>query len=283
MKRRLNRVTPGLMLAVCLLCLGSFGEHLRAYRVSDGKTITFEKMIGEVSRADIIFTGEVHDNGRHHHLQLEIIKGLSAAGVSLAIGLEMLPKESQGTLDRWVEGKVSLDDFKRFYETYWSQSWQLYRDIFLYARDHRIPLIGLNIPDEISRKVRESGFSSLSDREIKLLPPGLSCNVDEKYMEHILRAFAQHENDHKTFINFCEAQLLWDKSMAWYLLDYRKTHPARQVVVLTGITHAWKWGIPDQLRQFSGESNYRVLLPEIPSVVAPGTLTIDDADYLLLK
>jgi uncharacterized iron-regulated protein len=161
-------------------------------------------------------------------------------------------------------------------------SWPLFRP-FLYARDHDIPLLALNIPQDISQKVRQSGFSSLTDKELKQLPPGLSCSVDGKYMKFIRKAFAYHNNDDKAFVNFCEAQLLWDKSMAWYLLDYLGKHPGRKVVVITGITHAWKRGIPDQLRQLLGESNYRVLLPEIPGAIEPGSITSDDADYIFLK
>jgi len=275
--------TLGIFFGLCLMGLGNFSGHIRGYRVSDGKAIDFEKLIEEISKADIIFTGEIHDSERHHRLQVETIRRLSEEGLPIAVGLEMFPKESQATLDRWVAGAVPLDDFMRFYEKHWSQSWPLYRDIFLYARDNRIPLLALNIPQDISQKVRQSGFSSLTDKELKQLPPGLSCSVDGKYMKFIRKAFAYHNNDDKAFVNFCEAQLLWDKSMAWYLLDYLGKHPGRKVVVITGITHAWKRGIPDQLRQLPGESNYRVLLPEIPGAIEPGSITSEDADYIFLK
>jgi hypothetical protein len=102
-------------------------------------------------------------------------------------------------------------------------------------------------------------------------------------MQFIQRAFALHNNVDKAFVNFCEAQLLWDKSMAWHLREFQKAYPGRTIVVVTGINHAWKRGIPDQLRLYSGGASYRVLLPEIPGIVAPGTLATEDADYIFLK
>jgi len=283
MKGRLLIIALGLLLGVCLIGTGSFPGQIRTYKVSNGKNIAFQQLIREISKTDIIFAGEVHNSERHHLLQLETIRGLSEAGIPVAVGFEMFPKKSQATLDRWVAGRVSPDDFKRFYEKHWDQPWPFFQDLFLYARDKGIPLLALNIPQEISQKVRQSGFSSLSDKELKQLPPGLGCNVDEKYMQFIQKVFALHKNDGKAFVNFCEAQLLWDKAMAWYLLGFQRTYPGRTIVVLTGIDHAWKRGIPDQFRQYSGEINYRVLLPEIPGIVEPGILTNEDADYIFLK
>lgn len=240
-------------------------------------------MINEVGKADVILVGELHDNERHHRLQLKTVEGLLDNGLRVAIGLEMFPTEAQEQLDRWVAGSVPLDEFIAFYQKHWSQPWPLYRDIFLYARDKNIPLLALNIPSEISQKVRRSGFSSLTDGELKQLPPGLVCNVDDRYMQFIRKAFAMHTNDDKAFLNFCEAQLLWDKSMAWYILEHMRKHPGARIVVITGISHAWKMGIPEQIRQLSAGAHYRVLLPEVTGAVEPGTLSTEEADYLLLK
>jgi len=283
MKGRLIIIALGLLLGVCLLGTGSFRDQIKAYRISNGKNIPFEQLIREISKANIVFAGEVHNSERHHQLQFDIVRGLSEAGIPVAVGFEMFPNKSQATLDGWVAGSVSLDDFKRFYETNWDQPWPFFRDLYLYAREHGIPLLALNIPQEISQKVRQSGFASLSDAELKQLPPGIGCNVDEKYMQFIQRVFEFHKNDGKAFVNFCEAQLLWDKSMAWHLLEFQRIYPGRTIVVITGVNHAWKRGIPYQLSQYSGEINYKVLLPEIPGIAGPGTLNLEDADYLFLK
>jgi uncharacterized iron-regulated protein len=277
----------GLLLWISTVFLESFGGSVLVYRTADYKTITLEEMVRETSSADIIFAGELHNTERHHRLQLLVIRRLADAGLPVAIGLEMFPKESQKTLDEWVAGELSSIDFMRAFELNWGYPWTLYKDIFLFARENEVPLVALNIPREVSRKVRESGFSSLSEKELEQLPPDLTCDVDEEYMDYIRRVFSYHEhqsiNENGSFVNFCEAQLLWDKSMAWYLLEYLDQNPGRKIVVLTGITHAWKKGIPAQLERLSDEVSYRVALPEIPIAVEPDKLTTDDADYIFLK
>jgi hypothetical protein len=52
-------------------------------------------------------------------------------------------------------------------------------------------------------------------------------------------------------------------------------------VVVAGIGHAWKPGIPAQVRELSKHS-YRVVLPAVHGRVDKDHLTVADADYLVL-
>jgi uncharacterized iron-regulated protein len=67
--------------------------------------------------------------------------------------------------------------------------------------------------------------------------------------------------------------------MASNLLRYLKDNPTHTVIVLAGSGHAWKRGIPDQIRQQS-DFSYRVILPEIPGRLESEEVTLDDTDYL---
>lgn len=252
----------------------------RVVRITDGRVIDFGRMIAEVKGGDLVFVGELHDQKWHHENQLRIIKALYGAGVPLAIGLEMFTAESQPALDRWVAGKMEKESFVRLYYENWQMPWSLYGDIFLYARQHRIPLIGLNVPREIVQRVASQGFESLASEERKRLPSGITCDVDKSYMAFIKRAFAEHAGNEKTFVHFCEAQMLWTKSMAWRLTDFLDKHPRKTVVVLTGAGHAMKRGIPEQVGQ-SSRYSYKVILPEI-SDMPIGKVGVGDADYIVL-
>jgi uncharacterized iron-regulated protein len=252
-----------------------------AYRVSDGSVIGFSELIKEIRSADVIFVGEFHNDEYHHRLQLDIIEGLEETGVPMAVGFEMFTAKSQQALDQWVDGELSRKRFVKIYYENWKLPWPLYKNIFLYLRDKRIPALGLNIPQKIAQKVASSGFASMSQDELKQLPPSISCNVDEEYMRFIERAYMAHEKKDGHFVFFCEAQLLWDKSMAWHLLNYLKDHPDRTAVVLAGTGHAWKRGIPEQIKEMSDGIKYKVLLPEVPDYIDPQNITTDDADYIL--
>jgi uncharacterized iron-regulated protein len=273
------------LLLLCLVMTGLFPTVSSSadlvLRIKDGAVIPFNEMIDDVKKADIVFVGELHNVNRHHSDQLAVIKAFHETDTPMAVGLEMFRADSQNTLDAWTRESLSLDRFLPAYKDNWDMPWPLYRDIFLYVREHELPLIGLNISDGIAAKVAQQGFSSLSAAEKEALPPGISCRVDEKYMKFIRRAYAEHSRSDRTFLNFCEAQMVRDKSMAWKLIDYGRKNPKRTMVVLAGAGHAWKRGIAEQVN-LESKLSIRSILPYLPGQVDQHTVTTRDADYLLL-
>jgi uncharacterized iron-regulated protein len=276
-------VPLSLSLLGLLVLTAAVVETNDVYRLSDGKTISFDRMVRDVKKADFVVVGEVHDVPEHHQLQLDIIRAFHESGAPLVIGLEMFRTESQNALDSWVKGVLPLRRFLPVYYENWHVAWPLYRDIFTYAHDHQIPMIGLNIPDGITEHVARDGFASLQEKDKRQLPPDISCDIDPTYMDFIRRAYADHhQKTDKRFVHFCEAQMVWDKSMAWRLIEYRKRHPGQTVVVLAGVGHAWKRGIPEQIAR---ESKYavKVVMPTIPDQIDRDTVSDRDTDYLLLR
>lgn len=276
-----------LLLAFCILhaffTSEARADNTKVFRLSDRKIISFEQMISDLKKADLVFAGETHDNETHHRIQLEIIKTLVKSGIPLAAGFEMFTAESQNDLNEWEAGTLPLDRFLRIYYKNWGFPWPLYRDILLYVKDNKIPAIALNLPPEIPQKVASSGFSSLTKEEREKLPPETGCVVDERYMKFIRRAYAMHGHRDKRFLYFCEAQLLWDGVMARNLVKFVKKNPGRTVVVLAGNGHAWKRGIPEEISGLSSKINCRVVLPYIRGYIDPKDISIEDADYIVLE
>ena len=255
--------------------------YKNALRVHDGKIVPFEVMVDDLRKVDIVFIGESHDSGRDHQAELDVIRALYEKGVRTGIGLEMFRAENQNILDGWTDGTLDQNTFIRAYYDNWRIPWPFYRDIFLYAREKRISMVGLNIPDEIAQKVAAKGFDALSRGELAKLPPNISCDVDPSYMDFIENAYAAHAMKKKRFVFFCEAQMLWDKSMAWHLIACMKKNPGRKMVVLSGMGHSWKRGMPEQVRR-SADYTFKVVLPEAPERNKMA-VTTGDADYVLLR
>lgn len=254
----------------------------RVLRLGDGKVISFGTMIEDAKKAKVIFVGETHDSKKDHQSQLEIVKALHREGVPLVVGLEMFRADSQNDLDHWVKGTLELREFLKVYYDNWGAPWPLYRDIFLYCRDNKIPMLGLNVAESITKKVSRQGFSTLTDEELRKLPPGISCNVDDQYMDFIRKAYAVHGAADKSFLHFCEAQMVWDKAMAWHIVEFLKKNPGRTVIVLAGVGHSWKKAIPEQMGRLSAFP-YRVILPEVPERIGRSTMSVREADYFLLR
>lgn len=251
----------------------------RVLRLADRQGISFSKMVDEISPARYLFLAENHTDSWHHAAQLDIIRALKKSGRPLAIGLEMFTSSSQNKLDLWNSGGLSVEELRQVYIRDWNVPWDLYRDIFLYARDNRIPLVGLNLPKAISSKVASRGFASLTPEERSQLPPGITCNVSPAYMAFIRQAYSSHGMDGREFTNFCEAQLLWNRHMARQLQSYAAGNPNQTLLVLVGIGHALRQGVPAET---TGDTNsYRVILPEFAGLNRTN-LTKNDADYLIL-
>ena len=252
----------------------------RLLRVSDGQTVSLADLVKDLSKCRLVFVGELHTTQSHHHAQLQIIRALKEAGTPVAIGLEMFRRESQPDLDRWVQGELSEKEFEQIYYKNWNYPYRLYKDIFLYAREHKIPMVGLNVPPEVTKQVAREGFDSLSPKQRGDLPM-VTCRVDPEYLAFIRRSLAMHGHGGLDFIKFCEAQLVWDTAMAWSLLRYLEKNPEVTVVVVAGSGHSWKRGIPRQIRSRSALP-FRVILPEIPGRVEPENVSENETDYLWL-
>lgn len=277
MKRKPTLI--GFLIAAALLCgniVSAF--ETRIIDIESGRELPLSERLPELKKNRIIFVGEVHDQETHHEAQLDIIRALHESGAKVAVGMEMFRKESQEELDRWVKGEMTPEDFQSVYDDNWNFPWPLYGGILEYAREERIPLVGLNVSKGITRQVAKGGFQSLDAKQKEALPM-VTCHVDEKYMHFIQESFGLHGHGRLNLTYFCEAQLVWDKSMAVHALDYLYKRPDTLMVVVTGKGHAQKMGMPAQIQKRS-RLPMTVILPQLPEGLVSGSPGKDDADYL---
>jgi uncharacterized iron-regulated protein len=251
---------------------------LKLFDLQTQQFIAGVRAMDALKRNRLVLVGEHHTNQGHHRAQLRVIQTLNEQSVPLSIGLEMFRKDSQAALDQWVAGELDETAFVKIYLDNWNFPWSLYRSIFVYARDMKIPLAGLNVSRETTRQVAEQGFASLSDRQRGELE-GVTCNVTREYRDFIRSAFDAHGHGNMDFVHFCEAQLVWDTAMAINSLDYLERHPDRVMVLLAGSGHVRKMGVPFQIKsRFPIPTT--VLLPHTPGIFEPATLTSADADFI---
>ena len=276
---------PMLMTAllVGLLCSHPLWAHnpadMELRDLNNGNTIHLSDLPGAYPHHRIFLVGEHHTSAGHHQAQLAVIQSLVAAGRKVAVGMEMFRSDSQPALDAWVAGKLEPDKFEAVYQDNWNYPWPLYQPILIYARDNRLPVVGLNVPREVTRQVAYQGFDSLSAKERKDLP-FVTCDVDPDYMAYIRKAYGAHGHGQMNFTHFCEAQLVWDKSMAAGALRFLEANPEHTIVVLAGSGHVRKGGIPAQLKKMA-PVDHLVILPEIDGRTSEGGLDHEDADLLI--
>lgn len=256
--------------------------HTVITQTTDGRAVTMEELASRASAADVVLVGESHNEKYHHDLQLDLVRALSSSKAPVSIGLEMIQSDHQEALDRWVAGQMPEAEMQEVFERNWSD-WPMYRDIFVYARDNRIPLVALNVPIHIVRKVSRHGFASLTPKEKKDLPEGTTCDLKNPqiaFLRTMFKAVENHAMNGRMFSNFCEAQTVRNSGMAVNLERYAKRQPGRKVVVLTGIWHAVKYAVPDQLQRLGSRLSTMVILPETPALDKTNAGP-NEADYLV--
>ena len=152
----MKRIFPFILSVIVLFgVLDAIQAHLtqRIYDLQNNKEMLMSNAISDLKRNRIILVGEHHTNQSHHLAQLNVIQSLKEAGVQVAVGLEMFRSDSQPALDSWIAGKMDAAEFKKIYFDNWNYPWADYGMILDYAREAKIPLIGLNVPMEIPRQV----------------------------------------------------------------------------------------------------------------------------------
>ncbi|MBW2478156.1 MAG: ChaN family lipoprotein [Deltaproteobacteria bacterium] len=272
-------IQAGVIIAALACFPNTVEAHPHIIDAKDKIEIPVDILLEELESVQVIFFGEFHDHVGHHQAQLSLIDAIKKGERPLAVGLEMFRRDSQIDLDVWTSNKMPLLDFLKIYEDNWSM-WPKYSEIFLYARDESLKMVGLNISREITRKVASTGFKSLSIKERELLG-NVQCEVDPSYEQFIKRAMGGYGGHGDQFLFFCEAQLLWDTAMARNIIEFLEHNPDYRMVVLAGSGHAWKFGIPRQLLDQS-DISFKVILPEIPGRADRNNVTEDITDYLWL-
>jgi uncharacterized iron-regulated protein len=256
-------------------------DAVRLFDLEQNRLIAEDEALQKLQAARIVLVGEHHHNADHHLSQLAVIRALHNAGCKVAVGLEMFRRDSQQALDQWVAGHTSESRFKPIYLDNWNFRWELYAPIFKFAKENRIPLVGLNVSRKITAQVAHHGFKSLN-KDQKGALEGITCNVTPQYRNFIGSAYGAHGHGNMKFEQFCEAQLVWDTAMAVYAIEYLEKHPHTTMVLLAGSGHARKLGIPFQIAK-QAPWQYVVVMPEAKGFLDADALTVKDADFIMLN
>lgn len=216
-------------------------------------------IISQIKQDDVIYLGENHDNVDQHRQELEIITQLyqhqTNSEGKLAIALEMFQRPFQPILDRYQSGKIDEERLREQteYETRWGFDWEFYAPILRFAIAHKIPLIALNTPAEITTQVAESGIDSLEGNDFRYIPPLADIKLDNReYRQRLDEIYQQHvengQGNSKDADNFFAAQVLWDETMADAIAQYYRDFPRSQIAVLVGKAHVmYDYAIPDRV------------------------------------
>ncbi len=203
-----------------LLLLGgaysSSSQDIQAYELftEKGKKVRIDRMLKDLSEADVIFIGEHHNNPIVHWLQFEITRELGK-NHQLVLGAEMFEADNQAALNNYLAGQIDgagLDSTARLWQNYKTD----YAPLVNYARENNLPFIATNIPRRYASQVYKEGFEALdalSPEEKSWIAP-LPIHYDPELPEY--KGMLEMMGDHSS-PTMPMAQASKDATMAWFI------------------------------------------------------------------
>jgi uncharacterized iron-regulated protein len=256
--RFLGRRSRNLWACLCILGMGLWIVYAPLNHASaDAKETSISALtrdqlglLQKIQTANIIYLGETHDSPADHQAQLAIVQALHRKNPSMAIALEMFQRPYQV----YLSGALSEEDLltQTEYRKRWGFDWNFYAPIVRFARAKDMPLVAINAPTEITRKVARFGLDALEGEDFKWIPPRTEIDTSSaSYRKRLLEtyeSFHQGKGNSDGFERFFQAQVLWDETMAEAIAQFWLKNPNRKIVVLVGQGHLlFGDGIPSRV------------------------------------
>jgi uncharacterized iron-regulated protein len=256
--------------------------------IPTGYYVSKEQMLRIAGHYRLVYVGETHDNPASHRLELTVVKAMVKRYPGrVAMGMEMFTPAQQGVLDEWVAGKLTERQFlkkSRWYET-WRMDYDYYKPLLDFARENRIPVVGLNAEKRLVKEVGQKDLSDLPAKERDKLP---KMNMDDPYERALVNSvFGVHAHGNGNLQSFLRVQTLWDETMAHNVAKFLSA-PGKgdwHMVVLAGGNHIrYGFGIPRRVFRRLPVSYLSIGSREIviPKKLQGRLMNITEPDYPMI-
>jgi uncharacterized iron-regulated protein len=236
----------GLMLTSFLL---AFKADKKAYQLFDskGKETTYEKLLGEALKADVILFGELHNNPISHWLELELTKDIYKVKKNdLILGAEMFESDDQIAINEYLSSKLSEKTFKDEVKL-WTNYANDYKPLLDFAKTNHLNFIAANIPRRYANLVYNKGIEKLDslDSEAKkwIVPLPMKYDANLKCYKEIYESAGGHGGE-----NLPKSQAIKDATMSHFLL--KNWSKGKTIIHYNGSYHSnYHQGIEWYLKQ----------------------------------
>jgi uncharacterized iron-regulated protein len=227
-----------------------------------GRVAAWHDLIEGVAWAEIVLVGEVHDHRAAHLFQQALAEDMLASFPGTAVALEMLERDEQELVDRYLRGELPLETFIAETESAnWAGkpkegtppgqgTWEdFYQPLIDAAKRSNARVIAANAPRDYVRRARLEGYDALralpaEERALFDLPVKLE---DGDYFERFVDVMSSSEEERadpeararirRTF----QSQQVWDATMAASVVraldDPDPSRRATKVVLAIGGFH----------------------------------------------
>jgi uncharacterized iron-regulated protein len=153
------------ILIILTAIIMGFTSDKPAYKLfnKDGKSIKYSKMIKALTKADIVFFGESHNNPISHWMEFEITKDLAKLKRNnITLGAEMFEADNQLIINEFLQGIIKVKKFEAEVRK-WPNYDTDYKPLMSFAKENKLKFIATNIPRRYASIVFSKGFEGLND------------------------------------------------------------------------------------------------------------------------
>jgi len=234
--------TISVLLIITSLAMLSFRSDKPAYVLydSEGRKVKYEKLIQEVSDADVVFFGELHDNPIAHWLEYEVTADLyKVAGDRLVQGAEMFEADNQLLLDEYLSATYEADKFEAEVKL-WKNYKTDYKPLVEFAKKNKLPFIATNVPRRYASVVSKKGLEALEQLPAEarnyIAPLPIFYDPEVKSYKDMMEMGGMPGMGGKPNENFPKAQAIKDATMAHFIL--KNLQPGKIFIHYNGSYHS---------------------------------------------
>jgi uncharacterized iron-regulated protein len=208
------------ILLIALVNNALIAQNPKAYELynSKGEKIDYNSMINEISVADVVLFGELHNNSINHWMELQVAKSLFNKDSLLQIGAEMYESDNQLILDEYMQGKIKksyFEDEMRLWKNYKTD----YKPVLEFAKANNIGFYATNVPRRYAGVVAKKGFEGLQELsgEAKYYFAPLPVPFDTLAPNYDEMMSMDTGHGMGISVNFVKAQAIKDATMAYFI------------------------------------------------------------------
>ena len=219
------------ILVLLALCLGPalalYAQDKPAYRLftAAGRPARYEQMLQALTRADVVFFGEQHNDPLAHWLALQLAKDLARQRQGqLVLGLEMFERDVQPLVDQYVTGELDDNTFEAQSRP-WPNYATDYKPLLQLARQQKFRVVGTNVPRRYASQVAKGSLAVLDSlpaaEKAWLAPLPLAVDYELPGYKQMAKMFGGDAAHGAGVQHIIQAQALKDATMAYFLNQAR--------------------------------------------------------------
>ena len=190
----------------------------------DLRAISYENMLKELSQADVVLFGELHDNSLNHWLELQVTKDLfQAKKGQLILGAEMFESDNQTVMDEYLNSFITEKQFETEAKV-WQNYQTDYKPLLDFAQQNKLKFMATNIPRRYASMVSKGGLEALNqlsdDAKKNIAPLPIDVDLSLPAYAEMMKMGGMHGSGgvNMSAENIAKAQVIKDATMASFIL-----------------------------------------------------------------